>query len=247
MKLLAAWLLLTFAAGGVLTAQSALKQARREPMRIIQTTEAIFPIGLSRTIREGEARVVISVDATGQLRDLLVIGYTKKPFAEEAVRTLREWRYEPAKVDGEPVSATAEISFRFEATGVVIDQNVLESAQAMLFWWERDRYDYALCTLKDLDRLPVPIKATAPIYPAEMANIGVTGDVLVVFYIDEKGDVRMPAVSRADDIRLADLAVRALVDWKFEPPTRKGLPTLVKATQVFKFRPKQGQPAIKGP
>ena len=211
--------------------------ARRTPMRLIQTTEPIFPHNLSRTIREGEARVVISVDANGLLRDLLIIGYTKKAFADEAVSALREWRYEPARVEGEPVSATAEISFRFEATGVIVDQNVMESAQAMLFWWERNQYDYALCTLKDLDRIPVPKAAKAPPYPSTLAAQGIAGEVLVVFYIDEQGAVRMPAVSRADDLRLADLAVQALMGWQFEPPTKQGKPTLVKATQLFKFRP----------
>lgn len=243
MKTPIALLCLLITISGVAVAEPKLRETRREQMRILQTTEAVYPVGLSRTIREGEARIVISVDSEGVLKDLLVIGYTKKPFADEAVRTLREWRYEPARVNGEAVSATAEVSFRFEATGVVVDQNVLESAQAMLFWWEHDRYDYALCTLKELDRIPVPKNATAPEYPAELATLGITGDVLVVFYIDEGGAVRMPAVSRADDIRLADLAVRALSGWRFEAPTRRGVPTLVKATQLFKFRPKKNTEA----
>lgn len=238
-------ILLVFAALNAECAQPISQQARRQPMRIIQTFDPIFPLQMTRTVREGEARVVISVDATGSLKDLLVIGYTKKPFADEAVKSLREWRYEPARIDGEPVAATAEVSFRFEATGVVVDQTVMESAQSMLCWFERNQYDYALCTLKDLDKIPVPKNAKGPMYPAAIAGAGIQGEVLVIFYIDEQGNVRMPAIHRADDLRLADYAVQAVSEWHFEPPTRKGVPTLVKASQLFKFYPKSSQVGAK--
>jgi TonB family protein len=61
--------------------------------------------------------------------------------------------------------------------------------------------------------------------------------VAIDFYIDETGTVRMPAVSIKDDSELTALAVMALRQWKFEPPTRNGRPVLVKATQVFNFGP----------
>jgi outer membrane biosynthesis protein TonB len=47
--------------------------------------------------------------------------------------------------------------------------------------------------------------------------------------------VRVPAVSINDDSVLTALAVAALRQWRFEPPTRNGSPVLVKASQVFNF------------
>ena len=63
------------------------------------------------------------------------------------------------------------------------------------------------------------------------------GRVTVDFYITEDGTVRLPSVSPYDDSQLTALAIDALRQWKFEPPTHNGNPTLVKATQVFSFNP----------
>jgi outer membrane biosynthesis protein TonB len=51
----------------------------------------------------------------------------------------------------------------------------------------------------------------------------------------------MPAVLSADYDELASLAVAAIQQWKFEPPTRKGVPVMVRAKQVFHFGPKKAE------
>jgi TonB family protein len=61
--------------------------------------------------------------------------------------------------------------------------------------------------------------------------------VVVDFYIDETGAVRMPYVTGRPHTLLANLAVDAVRQWKFEPPTRNGTPVLVHARQVFHFNP----------
>jgi hypothetical protein len=45
----------------------------------------------------------------------------------------------------------------------------------------------------------------------------------------------MPAGSQKDDSQLIALAITALRQWRFEPPTRNGRPVLVAAIQVFNF------------
>jgi TonB family protein len=67
----------------------------------------------------------------------------------------------------------------------------------------------------------------------------VHGTVIVDFFIDENGKLRMPAIQRADHDELASLAVAAMLQWKFEPPTRQGVPVLVRAKQVFHFGPQK--------
>ena len=47
--------------------------------------------------------------------------------------------------------------------------------------------------------------------------------------------MRVPSVSVEDDSLLTSLAVAALRQWRFEPPTRNGNPVLVRASQVFNF------------
>jgi len=57
----------------------------------------------------------------------------------------------------------------------------------------------------------------------------------VYFYIDEKGAVRMPAVDASANPYLSDIAVAAVREWRFEPPTSRGKPVLIAASQEFNF------------
>ena len=61
------------------------------------------------------------------------------------------------------------------------------------------------------------------------------GRVEVRFYIDEKGAVRMPVVASDASSYLAESAVTALRDWRFEPARQNGRPVLVAASQEFDF------------
>src|SRR5690606_25538368 len=91
------------------------------PLRVVQTTAANFPTSVAAEgITEGTVRVVLAVDASGELLDSLVTGYTRREFADELVTHLRDWRCEPARQRGEIVGARAEILFGFHARGVVV-------------------------------------------------------------------------------------------------------------------------------
>ena len=142
----------------------------------------------------------------------------------------------PAKLRGEPVGATVELDFNFESQGtLVVSQTSIDNLQARLLQLMAGAYVFRPCSLKELDRIPTPIFTVSPIYPRELADKGVKGRVVITFYIDETGTVRMPAGSVDDDSRLISLAIAALRQWRFEPPTRSGKPVLVAAEQTFNF------------
>jgi TonB family protein len=211
-----------------------------KPLKVVETSNIIFPKRLMALTNHGEVRVLVSVDSQGVLQDHLVIGYTKKPFADIAESAIKQWKFEPAQVKGSPVSVVSEITISFEATGVVVDLDLQEAVAAMYYWWERaGRFEYHPVALKELDRIPIPKAVVAPLFPHELADKGVCGDVTIAFYIDEQGQVKMPAITDADDMRLAEFAMNALNKWTFEPPTRKGEPVLVRASQTFKFMPEK--------
>ncbi len=227
---------------GLLAVDTAFAQAPSavpewQSMKIMETVDPIFPIALQQlSVTKGEARVVINVDPDGKLSDWLVVGYTMPEFADAAVRALKRWKYEPARLRGEPVGTTSELIFHFETQGtLVVSQTAMENLQARSIRLMAGAYAYRPCTLKDLDRIPTPIYTVSPLYPADLAAKGIGGRVAIDFYIDETGSVRMPAGSPKDNSELTAAAIAALRQWKFEPPTRSGRPVLVKATQVFNF------------
>jgi TonB family protein len=210
-----------------------------QSMKIIQTVEAIFPYLLTQqAITTGEAHLAINTDATGKLTEWLVVGYSRREFANAAMEALKEWKFEPARLHGTPVGTTIEIFFYFEAKGVVVSTTMLDSLEGLLSFAD-SRYSYRPCTLRELDRIPTPLVSVKPFYSEELVKKGVRGKVTVDFYITEEGVVRLPSVSPYDDSQLTALAIEALRQWKFEPPTRNGKPILVKASQVFNFGPAQ--------
>jgi TonB family protein len=225
--------------GGAAFAQIPRLQSTPEwqSLKIQQTVEPVFPPSLLQAgLTEGMTHLAINTDPAGKLVEWLVVSYTRREFADTAVAALKQWKFEPARLRGEPVGTTVELIFHFEAKGVVVStSSVSDAIEAHILRMMGTRYIYQPCSLRELDRIPTPIITVSPLYPKELVVHGVKGKVTVEFYIDESGAVRVPAVSIDDDSVLTGLAVAALRQWRFEPPTRNGNPVLVKASQVFDF------------
>ena len=222
-------------------AQTLMASPDHQSLKILQTVTPTFPLELpEQGYLEGEARIAIAVDETGKLTDWLVVGYTHRRFADESVSAIKQWEFEPARVQGKPVSVQTELLISFETSGVVISSSDIGSAvQRYTNRLFKYRDAYRPCTMKEIDRIPTPQNAVSPMYGDTLAKKGVQGTVTIEFFIDETGALRMPAVLSADYDELASLAVAAIQQWKFESPTRKGVPVMVRAKQVFHFGPKK--------
>lgn len=73
-----------------------------------------------------------------------------------------------------------------------------------------------------LDRVPAARLQGQPIYPFEAKRNGVSGQVMVDFTVNERGDVvEARAVSSSDRV-FEEAATRAVLKWKFEPGRRNG-------------------------
>jgi TonB family protein len=240
MKNLRLIFLLQAALGASLTAHAQFVQRDYVPMRFIETDSAIFPPSLIPLgISSGEARVAVQVDESGQLTDYLVVAYTHPAFADEAVAAAKAWHYRPAMVHGFARSATSVLDFKFRAGKVVVDLTVDSAAAMFHFRLAPSALAYSVCSLDQLDHIPTPTKMVKPSYTPDQANRSHARHVTVDFYIDEKGHVRLPAVSRQmdeSDEELSAAAVSAVEQWQFEAPVSKGKPVFVLAQQDFDFK-----------
>lgn len=216
---------------------SAALAAQTTPLRIEQTVEPQFPHALSLThLTSGEARVVVSIDEDGRLADLLVTGYTHKAFADEAVSMLRQWRYVAPTEHGRPFGLRTELRFEFEATGRVVSLMAIETPEVLLKQMGiQPRLITHVCNLQELDRPIAPVNPVTPAYPRQTGAATAARSVLVDFYVDEKGQPRMPVVVSSPHEVLAQAAVGALNRWRFTAPTRAGKPVSVRVRQEFIF------------
>ena len=223
-------------------ASAAAAQPDNATVKIHRTKPIQYPLPLLRDgITHGEARVLLNIDAEGRLVETMVLGYTHKPFADATLAALSEWRYDPARQNGEAVGTVADIVFRFEVNGILLVERVgvPQFTQTETF---EPSYVYRPHGLSTLDGIPTPLHVTQPIYPKEWVDQGMRGNVTVDFYIDETGAVRMPAIAKTDHPYLAAAAVAAVREWSFAPPLRKGRPVLAHCQQVFRFEPSVATP-----
>jgi TonB family protein len=211
--------------------------AQTTPLRIEQTVEAQFPHSLSLThLTSGEARIIVNIDADGQLVDWLVTGYTHKAFAEEAVSVLKQWRYRAPTEHGQPVGIRTELRFEFEATGRVVSLMAIETPEVLLKQMGiGPHFITHVCNLQELDRPIAPVNPASPAYPRQAGAQAAARSVLIDFYVDEKGQPRMPVVVNSSHEVLAQAAVGALNQWRFTAPTRAGRPVAVRVRQEFIF------------
>lgn len=81
----------------------------------------------------------------------------------------------------------------------------------------RDLFD-----LSALDQAPTPTVQTRPQYPFEMRRAGITGEVLVAFIVDSRGNVREAYAVRSTQREFEQPAVQAVSRWKFKPGRKGG-------------------------
>lgn len=225
--------------GRAANASESPRDTRTRPDRSLKihvTPEPQFPLSLSEKTRTGHVRVLIEVDSEGKLTDYMLVAYSRKAFAKAVEDVIRQWTFEPAQYAGQGVGVVTEVNVDFDTGGVVINTDFQEIVDNFLHSWRNSIPEYAPANIRQIDRIPEPIKVINPQYHVGM---GVAGEVMIQFYINEEGKVRMPHVAKADDLRLAELAMDAIRGWEFSPPTYKGRPVLVKASQVFRFSEKK--------
>lgn len=221
------------------TAGPALRDGRFQPLGIIRTAEPLYPVQLSeRFIDEGEARIMIMVDEGGRLADWMVTGYTHPLFAKEALDVLPKWRFEPARFHGEAIPVRTELRFLYRNHGRVrIVPGDMELALRVRDIRGGETFWQRTCRMEELDHPPDAIVEVAPMPPDRLGAIAREGRVVVEYFIDPEGRVRMPLILSSDDEAFSQSVLVALSDWKYAPPTRAGQPVLARVAREFVFRP----------
>jgi TonB family protein len=211
-----------------------------QPLGIHQVSRAEFPLTQFGPVNSGgRATILISVDAAGRLVDTLTIFYSHPAYAKAALDAIHSWRFDPARLNGQPVGVTKKIEFSFERHGMVyMSLDLSDYVDLVIMRDLPSPYGYRAYDAGEIDRPPTLIHVVSPHYPDRLAASGVRGAVTVEFYIDEDGRVRMPTILSDSNPELTDLAVDALSRWQFAPPTRGGKAVLVRALQQFRFNPR---------
>ena len=184
--------LLGTAAALVLPAPHAEAAADPALPEIVETKTPLFPPGLdAQGVAYGEVHVAIKVDSTGKLDDVLVTAFTRQPFADATIKAIKAWNFAPARAGGEPVGWVRNLEIIFRTDGAKVVTAGLDDPTGRLGGLAHadEPFTYRTYALRDLDRIPVPRHVVAP----EGAPDPSSGPVVIGFYIDERGQVRVAA------------------------------------------------------
>jgi TonB family protein len=230
--------LLLFASGAAAGAAEAMPPASTGyvPCKVQQKIHAEFPLRLLyQGVVRGESSAMLEIDPSGQIADKLVTQYTHREFADEMMRTIQGWAFEPGRIDGRPITSVLNVMFEFTVNGVLVYEKQFNQVPADSIL--EQRFAYYPHGPESLDQNPVAIDLPPPIYPSAWIRDGRKGSVTIRFFIDETGKARLPEIVTESDNLLANAAVAAVKQWRFQPPIHRGQAVLARAEQVFEFHP----------
>jgi len=188
-------------------------------------------------VSEGSATVGVMLDSDGKPTDFLILRYTQRYFGESLLREAHEQQFAPRKVKGIAVHGRFDFGYRFVPT-VVMQLTSFSAIEERNNEIEGGpRFIYAPHLEREIDGGALEgTKSSVAFFPdGYTPPPGKVVKVLVSFYVDESGHVRLPSVESAASPLLIPNAIKAIEHWEFRPPTLKGRPVLVFTTWSVRF------------
>lgn len=225
----------------VLMAQSAVGVENFESAQVVDTSVPEYPVRLAyEGIYSGGARLIVGIDETGELTDVFVESYSHSEFGRLAERYIQRWTFLPAKLNGEPITSIKPIDFHFDDKRGVYSVGGPESLTALLYTGNNQDAKRTYSP-GDLDKELEPIEIPAPLYPEDLKHSGVDGSATLMFYVDERGRVRMPHVTEYSQNIFGESALHSVKQWRFESPVIDGKKVSVLVKQRFDFKGASGE------
>lgn len=206
-----------------------------ERIALLKAPVPEYPAALmNQPVYRGFALVGCTVAADGSVVEAWTLRASHRAFADAAEKALREWRYAPAASapggGDRPLLRTDVVRVEFTLTGSVIAQTQLDAALAAFPDSENQLpplYPNALA------KHEVPARLEGKL-PAAIPNLS-GGSVVMEFFIDADGRVRLPVVLAAQANAYAEAALAAVRGWRFAGPRVEGKAAAVRVRWSFAF------------
>ena len=194
-------------------------------------------------VATGRATVGVMLDAAGVAKDFLLIRCTKTYFGEALLAEAHRRTFAARRLQGTAVPAPFLFTFSFQPPPGMTGISNFEAASRRTEEIQGGaQFVYQPHREADLDGGQLtPTRIAIPVRPASHKGTKPLR-VLVTFYVDELGRVRLPSVESVLPPELVPHAIAALQQWAFAPPKIKGEPVLVYAVRALTFRDDEPAP-----
>ena len=195
---------------------------------------------------EGRAVLQFIVEKDGGVSELQVIRSSGNDGLDRAaMAAVRPSRFEPGRVDGEPVRVrfAVPVTFRLpEGEGGPSDDRVREVRP------DPEGEDGVYGIVDDMPQLIGGLQGLQDrlVYPQVAKDAGIEGQVVVQFIVNEQGRVEDPVVLRSPDDVLSEAALAAVRESRFEPGRTGGEAVKVRFAVPITFRLPNGDGEDRG-
>ncbi|MGP0017389.1 MAG: energy transducer TonB [Candidatus Sulfotelmatobacter sp.] len=195
---------------------------------------------------EGAVELRALVDPDGRTRDLSVVS-GEPAFGRPALEAVREWKFHPVLVAGNPVETVYKIRVRFvlilqEAFADWEIESPPQNADAptsrVATDVKSDTPDGPLYRVSEAERVVAPkaIYSPEPEFSERARIAGEGGTVTISLIVGVDGKPRNLKVECASAPDFAEKAIESVSTWKFEPGTKDGKPVMVQIAVEVQFR-----------
>lgn len=165
---------------------------------------------------QGDVQLSIVIGVDGSVTDAVI----EKPLGfgldELALKAVRQWRFVPATLQGQPVSARVKVRIAFR----LYNAERIERGRTSVSAEFDDKY---------------PLKTILPKYTKEAKKNRIIGSLTVSATITKAGDVKDVKVVNGLGYGLDEETVKAVKRWKYRPIAVEGEPVEVATTVTFAF------------
>jgi TonB family protein len=110
-----------------------------------------------------------------------------------------------------------------------------DSAMRIIAKLRKDPAWKGYSTGKMLDHPLEVVSQLAPVFPLQLVGKAESGTAMIEFFVDEDGSAVLPRVVSASDPAFGFAACQSIATWKFKPPLKRGIPTVLKVRVPVMF------------
>ena len=177
--------------------------------------EPDYPDELKRARIEGHVDLEIVVGRSGAVEDVRIIR-SNPAFDEAAVKAVKQWKFKPALLRGNPVKVFMTVVVQFKVEGGLPTETL------------------PIYVTPDI-KPPERIVFVPPDYPEQARKDETEGQVVIQIVVNTAGDVDGDRVVKSDPL-FDDAALLAIRQWKYKPALKDGKPVKVYFTVDVDFK-----------
>ena len=219
----------------VTRAQLAPNEQSARAMHLERFVVPEFPPFLRQSgVMQGSVVVALGRDERNRADDVLVLESTDPRFTDAALDAIKEWRFQPRARNAASDDDVPVVRFLF-TTGSVAVVPLSAGPRTGTRRIVRAESPVELPNFSHLDHTPAVLASPAPEFPAAARGGPTAGTVVVKYFVDTTGRVRLPTVVSATDPAFGAAALAAIRQWRYEAPRIDGRPVIALERHSFQF------------